>query len=260
MDLLGLAIAQDSEEEVKTLLLLPSSEVLSGPSSHPWTPLHLAAYHDSANVVRMLLASPGAAIDPEDSEGWTPLHVACFRHNHKTIKLLLLSGASFTKKVRKPAKGVFGWVRSPFAYSEAAAITPVVPAAVFEELLDDCIQLEQESNHHIEYDYSLLRVLNREKQEVEVPEDLEAQREETGVNDGIVLIHSITNASPDHKKLVKHPVVENFLLHKWNKWNKVILVIVLHRLLILGLLAVIVAIEFFPEKTNSVTKKIRKLF
>ena len=70
------------------------------------TPLHLAAYGNSAGVVKALLTA-GANIEAREEDGWTPLHAAA-RHSDSpdVVNALLAAGANpkaLTFRVSTPA-------------------------------------------------------------------------------------------------------------------------------------------------------------
>ena len=56
------------------------------------TPLHVAAGHESENVM-ILLMENGANINRQDSNGLTPLHYATCFDNFECVKVLLEKGA-----------------------------------------------------------------------------------------------------------------------------------------------------------------------
>ena len=200
---------------------------------HRWTALHLAAYQGNLVTLIHLLSLPNIIIDTEDDEGWTPLHVACFYNNLEVIKVLLMKGASLTKKVNRGH----------------LCATPRVPAEVFQEILDESIQFKEGSKHHIEFDYSFLQTLNPSKDSTIV--DLESQNDSIEEHDRIALIHLIVNTSKKHWELLKHPVIENYLLQKWNKSKLVVSITVIFHLIMFCLLTVFIVQEHFPYITDS---------
>ena len=200
--------------------------------SHRWTALHLAAYQGNMVNLLHLLALPGTIIDAKDDEGWTPLHVACFYNNLEVVKVLLLKGASLTKKVKQ----------------DHSCATPKVPAEVFREILDESIQFKEGSKHQIEFDYSFLQTLNLSSSSSDSPVvDLESQNASMEDQDRIALIHLMVNTSKQHWELLKHPVVENYLLQKWNKSKSIVIFSVVSHLIVFCLLAILIVQDHFPK-------------
>ena len=200
--------------------------------SHRWTALHLAAYQGNMVNLLHLLALPGTIIDAKDDEGWTPLHVACFYNNLEVVKVLLLKGASLTKKVKQ----------------DHSCATPKVPAEVFREILDESIQFKEGSKHQIEFDYSFLQTLNLSSSSIDSPVlDLESQNALMEDQDRIALIHLMVNTSKQHWELLKHPVVENYLLQKWNKSKSIVIFSVVSHLIVFCLLAILIVQDHFPK-------------
>ena len=200
--------------------------------SHRWTALHLAAYQGNMVNLLHLLALPDTIIDAKDDEGWTPLHVACFYNNLEVVKVLLLKGASLTKKVKQ----------------DHSCATPKVPAEVFREILDESIQFKEGSKHQIEFDYSFLQTLNLSSSSIDSPVvDLESQNASMEDQDRIALIHLMVNTSKQHWELLKHPVVENYLLQKWNKSKSIVIFSVVSHLIVFCLLAILIVQDHFPN-------------
>ena len=205
------------------------------PGCHRWTALHLAAYQGNLLALLHLLSLPNIIIDTGDDEGWTPLHVACFYDNLEVVKVLLMKGASLTKKVNRGHH----------------CTTPHVPAEVFQEILDESIQFKEGSKHHIEFDYSFLQTLNMSSAKDSNVIDLESQNDSIEDHDRIALIHLIVNTSKKHWELLKHPVIENYLLQKWNKSKLVVSITVVFHLIMFCLLTLLIVKEHFPYVTDS---------
>ena len=225
--------------EDNTALMSESSVNKRDLGSHRWTALHMAAYEGNLVTLLHLLSLPNILIDTEDDEGWTPLHVACFYNNLKVVKVLLMKGASLTKTVNQGDH----------------CMTPRVPAEVFQEILDESIQFKEGSKHHIEFDYSFLQTLNcfefSSKDSSVVDLDLESQNDSIEDHDRIALIHLIVNISKNHWELLKHPVIENYLLQKWNKSKLVVTLTVFFHLILFCLLTLLIVKEHFPYVTDS---------
>ena len=205
------------------------------PGCHRWTALHMAAYQGNLLTLLHLLSLPNILIDTEDDKGWTPLHVACFYNNLEVVKVLLMKGASLTKKVNQGHH----------------CATPKVPAEVFQEILDESIQFKEGSKHHIEFDYSFLQILNMNSSKDSAIVDLESQNDSIEDQDRVALIHLIVNTSKKHWELLKHPVIENYLLQKWNKSKLVVTITVLFHLIMFSLLTLLIVKEHFPYVTDS---------
>lgn len=62
-------------------------------NANPWTPLHLAAVHGHADVVKVLLAN-GAAVSAQGAFAWTPVHWTANEGHHVVVSLLLANGAA----------------------------------------------------------------------------------------------------------------------------------------------------------------------
>ncbi|XP_068728378.1 transient receptor potential cation channel subfamily A member 1-like [Montipora capricornis] len=62
-----------------------------------WTPLHLAAMNNHADVVKYLLEK-GASVDPRDKQRRTPLFLAAERGGTEAVKILISSGANVRAK------------------------------------------------------------------------------------------------------------------------------------------------------------------
>ena len=205
---------------------------------HRWTALHMAAYEGNLVTLLHLLSLPNILIDTEDDEGWTPLHVACFYNNLEVVKVLLMKGASLTKKVNQGDH----------------CATPRVPAEVFQDILDESIQFKEGSKHHIEFDYSFLQTLNFSdfsSKDSTADLDLESQNDSIEDHDRIALIHLIVNTSKNHWELLKHPVIENYLLQKWNKSKLVVAFSVVFHLIMFCLLTLLIVKEHFPNERDS---------
>ena len=218
------------EEDNKALM---SRDLVKNEDNQGWSAMHNAAHKGDLDTVCHLLTLPDVDVDMEDKEGWTPLHVACFYNNFQVVKVLLLKGASLTKQVKQ---------------SHGCA-TPKVPAEVFREILDESIQFKEGSKHHIEFNYSFLQTLElNSAKDINSPLDLESQNSLDKDHDSVDLIHSIVNTSKEHWELLKHPVIENYLLQKWNKSKYVACITVLVHITMFALLTTFIVTKYFPSK------------
>ena len=211
-----------------------------------WTALHQATYDNSVEEGKILLDRPNIDVDCEDDEGWTPLHLASFYKNKEMIKMLILKGADFTKKIPINTEPGCREIKV-----DTSRLTPVAPVDVFEEILDDCIQFKRNSKHEIEFDYSFFTQPDP-TQETLLEEDIEAQSHTGRFNkcEGMQVIHDIVNLSIGHRKLLKHPVVENFLLEKWNKMSGVFMSYIWYKITFFCLLLPMIIIEYLPGREH----------
>ncbi len=62
------------------------------------TVLHTAAWGGHADVIRELVTSGGAELDPQDGRGNTAAHIAAFRNQLASVEALLEVGSRFDLK------------------------------------------------------------------------------------------------------------------------------------------------------------------
>lgn len=203
------------------------------------TPLHIAARKNNTEIAKLILENNKSSIFIEDSLGWNALHIACHYASRDVIKLLLREGSdmsAYTNGENKDRKTAIQLLINNLSK----------PTEFIHEIFDSNINCNnshpQDLNCEVTVDYGIL-VPNKSINMGGTVNDTDMK-----------VIEAIlkTGNTYDQRRLLRHPLVESFLILKWQALLPFFYtMLVLYGIFVMSLSVFILSVYFYRDSYNS---------